>query len=108
MTNPARAPERARECRHGINTFTPPCPACQRLEELVAERAREWQPMNTAPKTIGAYALVFSHGSTFRARLCIDGWSASPGLLEQLRPTHWMPLPDPPTGAAVAPVEGPS
>ena len=54
----------------------------------------DWQPIETAPK--GATVIVWtpSHGS-FEASKERLGWYTPLGV-HVPRPTHWMPLPEPP------------
>lgn len=57
----------------------------------------QWQPIETAPSE----HLLF-HGSTRHdTRTVFTGWKAQNGRFyadngDSVRPTHWMPLPDPP------------
>lgn len=66
----------------------------------------EWQPVETAP-TDGTDVIVAdpdrlsAEWHIFTAR-CVDGrWFRSniASLPSTVRPTHWMPLPEPPTEA---------
>lgn len=65
----------------------------------------QWKPIKSAPKD-GARLLVYESGiGQFCARWCdiADGfWEFDPLPdayydTTEVRPTHWMPLPDPPT-----------
>jgi hypothetical protein len=67
-----------------------------------------WQPIETAP-TDGYEALVYSpnHGVVCAHMSQTTGkWFAhvtgDAGVTMSDTPTHWMPLPDPPTGAVRA------
>lgn len=75
-----------------------------------------WQPIETAPKNV--YVLVYAHGDQYVALLVDDAsdpwfeegdaesdfnglWTVTdnkhgPYALRGGRPTHWMPLPQPP------------
>ena len=66
---------------------------------IMAERERQWQPIETAPKD-GTMVLVFTNG-----HMDVTSWpenwggkwpSAYMAYAEGLEPTHWMPLPAPP------------
>lgn len=62
----------------------------------------KWQPIETAPKDLGSRLYLVE-------RFCVQGFVDATGLLQaqteiypnyrQMRkkPTHWMPLPAPPT-----------
>lgn len=63
----------------------------------------EWQPIETAPKDENTYVLACRAGSKIPAVLGWDGdgeeghWYWFNGVFrEDVIPTHWMPLPDPP------------
>jgi len=61
----------------------------------------EWQPIETAPKT-GRSRLVWTprYRNTYLVVWRDEGWEffGGPGRLNELdQPTHWMPLPDPPS-----------
>lgn len=77
----------------------------------------EWRPIETAPKD-GNPFMAWREGSRpFVASAVLDGndhFAAFVPVTEQLRklltgacvyrqPTHWMPLPDPPTGTETKP-----
>lgn len=55
----------------------------------------DWQPIESAPKD-GTTVLVWSptHGA-FVAWNKGHGWHTEPGVYVR-RPTHWMPIPEPP------------
>ena len=71
-----------------------------------------WQPIETAPKD-GTRVLIYQPDGMWHSRSCIRGerielayWH-QPGNKERpgfwiptSRPTHWMPLPDPPSARA--------
>jgi hypothetical protein len=60
----------------------------------------DWQPIETAPKD-GTDILVYDNGVMFvTSWVDVDGWQGwwETGRVEP-PPTHWMPLPDPPTEA---------
>lgn len=56
-----------------------------------------WLPIKTADKTPGNRILCYGEGTVFEAECDSDDgdrcWCSIGGLI----PTHWMPLPDPPT-----------
>ncbi len=59
-----------------------------------------WQPMDSAPKD-GTHILVGEYGKDagFHAvqSLFWEGrWLAFPGMKEEIYPTDWQPLPEPP------------
>ena len=56
-----------------------------------------WQPIETAPKD-GAIVLVFIGGimGTGFWDDEVDDWELCGYLIGSAKPTHWMPLPDPP------------
>lgn len=62
------------------------------------ERLLEWRPIETAPRDM-VKVLVFAEGwaspivATQLDRW--DGWYSVPGK-HHVKPSHWMPLPDPP------------
>jgi hypothetical protein len=60
----------------------------------------QWQPIETAPKD-GTCVLLFYPDLMIRS--VVVGWYGSEGwvsdgfwVLDKLKPSHWMPLPDPP------------
>lgn len=55
------------------------------------ERARTWQPMETAPKGKPYIGGLFVNGELVDIHLCSGGWIRGNGFI-----THWMPLPAPP------------
>lgn len=60
-----------------------------------------WQPIATAPKD-GTAVLCFQNGNMRVCAWSVSGWAfyqRQPGdpIVVMLDPTHWMPLPDPPT-----------
>lgn len=97
--------------------------ACQQQREaadaalLASERARAWQPIESAPKD-GTLVLVWLSDcdDEDRAFYCLGetrvsaGWSWQQGKLRPavglmlpvvtVRPSHWMPIPDPPKDAS--------
>lgn len=62
-----------------------------------------WQPIETAPRD-GTKILVYIQSASLDWRIVArafdehDGWYSDPGK-HHVRPTHWMPLPDPPSAA---------
>ena len=59
----------------------------------------EWQPIETAPKDGTRVLLVIDHGEwgdKVWTGLWADGWIISYGKTSN-KPTHWMPLPVPPS-----------
>lgn len=69
-----------------------PCPACG------ATGAQAWRPIETAP-TNGTYIIVAKPGMpAWEARMGRRGWYCLRfGFSKAHSPTHWMPLPAPPT-----------
>lgn len=57
----------------------------------------EWQPIETAPKAICVLVANIDKGSVTEAFLGWDGWRKGPHGTGFVYPTHWMPLPDPPS-----------
>jgi len=55
----------------------------------------EWQPIETAPKD-GTRVLLGFMGGTVLSGSWRHGWAADGSLQNDLRPTHWQPLPNPP------------
>jgi hypothetical protein len=58
----------------------------------------EWQPIETAPKN-GEHILVFAGNYQYVMRMGSFGFHliTSPAtILPPYKPTHWMPLPEPP------------
>jgi hypothetical protein len=71
------------------------------LRHAKAEGRPQWQPIATYPKSLD-YALLVSpaHGRVVGAHVVGDVWhlvGVGAVTSESERPTHWMPLPDPPT-----------
>lgn len=64
----------------------------------------EWQPIETAPKD-GTEIIVLMGAKDIRLGWYFAPSSTTRGWLDQsskkIRPTHWMPLPDPPKSEAV-------
>lgn len=63
-----------------------------------------WQPIATAPKD-GTFRLVYANGVVCKAlRWIVDGedrgWFQDGVWCDRINPTHWMPLPLPPSGIA--------
>lgn len=73
-----------------------------------ARAAREWQPIETAPKDYRVRVLVYDASWCGGApRITVTNWigyrNVKGDVIEEkgsfsgvTRPTHWMPLPDPP------------
>lgn len=55
-----------------------------------------WQPIETAPN--GLYVLVVA-GAWIGVTAAINGWWGRGDQNIRIHPTHWMPLPNPPSGA---------
>ena len=67
---------------------------------MTDQRKDEWQPIETAPKD-GTHIQVGEYGKdagfhAITALHCTTGWMAFPGF-DPIDPTHWQPLPAPPT-----------
>ena len=65
----------------------------------------EWQPIDSAPKD-GTQILTVTNGRGGRPYIAVTGWpvgwtgkwpTAYMALADGAEPTHWMPLPPPPT-----------
>ena len=69
-----------------------------------------WQPISTAPKD-GAEIIVVVDGNVGAAMWCIIAhgflwsWDHGYGYGDTISPTHWMPLPEPPTNNESPPPE---
>jgi hypothetical protein len=63
-----------------------------------------WQPIESAPKDKTMVALLYVNGSHARYGvgwyMPLNGWQGWNYGAENYKPTHWMPLPEPPTEAA--------
>lgn len=84
-------------------------PAHKILDELgakdiiAAPKGMKWQPIKTAPRD-GTYIITFDEKSNrFRVDYCDISDEEEPFLGN---PTHWMPLPAPPSADAVKSAEG--
>jgi hypothetical protein len=56
----------------------------------------EWQPISTAPKVDGENKIIVYHPKFgVEVRLADGEWWRMEATCS---PTHWMPLPEPPTG----------
>lgn len=55
----------------------------------------EWQPIETAPKD-GMRVLVIGKSGYVDAGHYIEGWGWEDANGNIMKPTHWMPLPEPP------------
>lgn len=68
---------------------------------IARQRMSKWQAIETAPKEQGARGLLYTPVNVTIAvgfySVLTDQWLTSPGRYD-IRPTHWMPLPDPPVG----------
>jgi hypothetical protein len=73
--------------------------------------ANGWQPIETAPRD-GTHILIRPCDGTYNVARWIGFWASVPGAWTR-QPTHWQPLPPPPTekrddeGVAVKGVPGP-
>ncbi len=67
----------------------------------------EWQPIETAPKD-GSEVLLFVPSASFGRNVmsavwdndnggCDASWVVLEGYIGEYNPTHWMPLPPPPS-----------
>jgi hypothetical protein len=81
--------------KYGCNDH---CPSCALIADHEKEQAGEgWQPIETAPKDV--WVLVWTPPRTtvaYRQRHQ-DRWLVNGGGGLFVAPTHWMPLPSPPT-----------
>lgn len=60
-----------------------------------------WQPIETAPKDKNVLVVSADNDKPMRAMKTWGDWYVFPighGLKLAHEPTHWMPLPEPPTG----------
>ncbi len=59
----------------------------------------DWQPIGTCP--LDTWVLVFcgNYAQPRIARRRYDGWEAMDQLVDDVDPSHWMPLPKPPAGS---------
>jgi hypothetical protein len=72
------------------------------------EAVAGWQPIETAPSE----HLIFHGNTRHDARTVFTGWKAQNGRYyadngDSVKPTHWMPLPAPPSNPAPAPTPSP-
>ena len=78
----------------------------EKLAKFAALQQPQWQPLETAPKN-GEYILMYRKGLVNSARWKGDMWGGdgwcyefaenlANGFTDNM-PTHWMPLPSPPT-----------
>lgn len=59
----------------------------------------EWQPIETAPRDGTFILCAHDSGYVNILQFCSDGWwSRNTGYYDPEYPTHWMPLPLPPSG----------
>lgn len=59
--------------------------------------ADQWQPIETAPKSIDTDVVVYTPGMVVPVRVLSyydDAWRNGDGTA--FKPTHWRPLPNPP------------
>jgi hypothetical protein len=73
-------------------------PEC-RLNEVGYFRQPEWQSIETAPKD-GTWIMLFCpkwNDRILTGGLCNGMWIGEDRTISIPRPTHWMPLPKPPT-----------
>ena len=73
------------------------------------EAVAGWQPIETAPSE----HLIFYGNTRHDARTVFTGWKAQNGRYyadngDSVKPTHWMPLPAPPSDPATTPAPTPS
>jgi hypothetical protein len=83
-------------CDHLGNDYEDyPNGACRSCIESAAQEAEGWRPIETAPKDV--WVLVWTPTrSTVAYRKAEGSWRDVGGGLF-IAPTHWMPLPPPPT-----------
>lgn len=65
-------------------------------QDLAATPRQQWQPIETVPKDGTEVIVVDVNGDQFIAS-STDGHNLCDGFYPIDRPTHWMPLPEPPT-----------
>ena len=62
----------------------------------------EWKPIETAPKNFNSWILGYAPASEFYpACVYVTTLSMKDEFLSigDIKPTHWMPIPDPPKGS---------
>jgi hypothetical protein len=67
------------------------------LDHLEASR---WRPIETCPEYDDGIKIIIFGGRHTKPEVCVaDGgwWNSADMVGEKSRPTHWMPLPSPPT-----------
>ena len=64
------------------------------VERLRAER--QWQPMDKCPLDTWVLVWCFNYKKPRIAKRRYDEWQAMDDLVDDVEPTHWMPLPKPP------------
>lgn len=70
-------------------------------ERVALEAAQAWRPIKSAPKDgtriiLGSFPVAYVRSSAWRG----DGWWGWIDSSDYNQPTHWMPLPAPPSGDA--------
>ena len=85
------------------------CPVCEGpMKDWRAVEMSTWQPIETAPKD-GRPILAYGHIALSNHAIGVVVWSETYGLWDaendpdqgpwDSKPTHWMPLPEPPTAS---------
>ena len=78
------------------------------MDEAMAERAREWLPIETAPKDETTVDLWTDDGRVTDMGWIGDMWAGPMavhdgwGYVTEKEATHWMPLPAPPADDTIA------
>lgn len=75
------------------------------MEKLAA--TRKWMPIDTAPKDGTKFLAWWAHSAHScrwgsgpydrKTKTYVGGWSI--GMARDAKPTHWMPLPEPPNAS---------
>jgi hypothetical protein len=66
-----------------------------KIEEL--ESKKQWQPIETAPKDESVLLLLENPRNIIEAYMTETGWvDCWCSYVAPYKPTHWMPLPEPP------------